>query len=153
MATFKVGVAVVTAVCFLLHSSPALGQTATSTTQPVPQAKQMFKNFVKEVPEFCKTNPEATEHCALAPLLYEAGQVWETRAIQEYVAKEECKRNLGACEKWRLENPEPVETDWDLGTTETIIIVVGAILAGAGIGIGVGFSIGKRAGYKLATEE
>lgn len=118
--------------------------TVTTTTSTVPDAALIYGKYVKEMPKFCKKKKSAQLHCAIAPVLFEAGQTWEKRANDQLVDTRRCNKDLTACENTLGEEPMPAETDGpDLGVVGQVLIYVGVAALAAGAAGTVGYFMGK----------
>lgn len=136
------------AAAFMFCVQPAFAQTVTSsattivtsTTTEVADFERVYKKHVKSMPAFCRKKKTAQMHCSIAPVLYDAAQIWEGRARNELIAKRKCNKDLGECENMHSA-PPPVAPDdpgFDLGVVGDVLIYVGMAAAAGGLGYLIG---------------
>lgn len=116
--------------------------TVTSTTPPMSNIERVYDKHVKSMPLYCMTKKSAQMHCAISRVLYDAAILWEQRALNEWIDKNQCAKDLGACEDALAANPDPVEPDdpsgIQLGIVGDILIYVGVAAAAGGVGYLIG---------------
>lgn len=130
-----------------IHAAAQQVSTATTSTSSisVEVLDRIFEKHGLQVPSFCDDMSQSKKYCAIAPLLYESGLTWETRAHEQFNRAERLQLDVTSCELRCLgaQKPTPpIEIKTELGlSVKWVLVGVGGAIVLVLAGIGMGFAL------------